>query len=344
MKKLNPIEFAGWLIKQNMDGCGYLMGAVGQYTRDIAASNWLVNQYRGNPGQYARAKKWLETAPRVFDCQGLADCYVSEMTGRKVNVYARNNFADWCGVSGSGRLPVKYRVPGAAVFMYSAGAGRITHVGFLAKPVDAGNPGGDWYVIDARGVMYGVVRTRLLGRSWNRWGLMDRYFDYGAALKAYHGGAPEPDYTLGSRALKTGMRGGDVKTLQELLMKLGYALPKFGADGDYGAETRDAVSAFKLSEGLKGDGVYGANAHEALMRAIEEDGGSDGAPGDLRQVRITAAGAWNVRMGPGKGYGIVTVVRQGAAFPHISTAGNGWHQMEVNGDAGWVSPKCAEVS
>ena len=80
------------------------------------------------------------------------------------------------------------------------------------------------------------------------------------------------------------------------------------------------------------------------MRAIEEIDGGDGTPGAAGEVRITAAGTWNVRRGPGKGYGIVTVVRQGTAFPYVSTADNGWHQMEVNGDTGWVSPKCAEVS
>lgn len=27
--------------------------------------------------------------------------------------------------------------------------------------------------------MYGVVKTRLSERGWNRWGLMQKYFDYG---------------------------------------------------------------------------------------------------------------------------------------------------------------------
>lgn len=44
--------------------------------------------------------------------------------------------------------------------------------------------------------------------------------------------------------LKRGMKGDDVRALQQLLIKRGYALPKYGADGEYGAETERAVRKF----------------------------------------------------------------------------------------------------
>ena len=43
--------------------------------------------------------------------------------------------------------------------------------------------------------------------------------------------------------------------LQTDLMKLGYALPKYGADGDYGAETEKAVKQFQLSEQDHGEHI-----------------------------------------------------------------------------------------
>ena len=49
-------------------------------------------------------------------------------------------------------------------------------------------------------------------------------------------------YTLGSRLLKKGSVGGDVKTLQELLNQLGAGL---AVDGDFGSKTEAAVKAFQ---------------------------------------------------------------------------------------------------
>ena len=39
----------------------------------------------------------------------------------------------------------------------------------------------------------------------------------------------------GEKILKNGEKGDHVKKLQEVLIKLGFSLPVFGADGDYGS-------------------------------------------------------------------------------------------------------------
>ena len=64
--------------------------------------------------------------------------------------------------------------------------------------------------------------------------------------------------------LKRGMKGDDVRRLQQRLMELGYALPRYGADGDYGSETVTAVKAFQLDRGLEADGIAG----EATLAAL----------------------------------------------------------------------------
>ena len=70
----------------------------------------------------------------------------------------------------------------------------------------------------------------------------------------------EPPRTI----LKRGMKGDDVRRLQQRLMELGYALPRYGADGDYGSETATAVKAFQRDRGLQVDGVAGDATLAAL--------------------------------------------------------------------------------
>lgn len=75
-------------------------------------------------------------------------------------------------------------------------------------------------------------------------------------------------YTLGSRLLKNGSSGADVKALQELLNQLGAALE---VDGQFGSKTEAAVKAFQKKAGIKQDGKYGDQTHAALMAAVAED-------------------------------------------------------------------------
>lgn len=64
--------------------------------------------------------------------------------------------------------------------------------------------------------------------------------------------------------LKRGMKGEDVRRLQQRLIELGYALPKYGADGEYGSETATAVKAFQRDRNLTVDGIAG----EATLAAL----------------------------------------------------------------------------
>lgn len=77
--------------------------------------------------------------------------------------------------------------------------------------------------------------------------------------------APTPDEeTEAHETLKRGMKGDDVRRLQQRLIELGYALPKYGADGEYGSETVTAVKAFQLDRGLEADGIAGEKTLAAL--------------------------------------------------------------------------------
>ena len=140
---------------------------------------------------------------------------------------------------------------------------------------------GGGYAVEERGFNYGCVKTRVSSRNWTHWYKLP-FIDYGEGAA----NVPATEHTLGSRLLKKGMEGSDVKALQELLLQLGYDLPRYGADGEFGSETLEAVKAFQKDEGLEVDGKYGEKSHAALMDAVadadmdgsEQEGGDVGAP------------------------------------------------------------------
>ena len=72
--------------------------------------------------------------------------------------------------------------------------------------------------------------------------------------------------------LRKGKKGGRVKILQLMLMDCGYDLPKFGADGDFGKETDEAVREYQENNGLVVDGKAGPNTINSLCECQTELG------------------------------------------------------------------------
>ena len=57
--------------------------------------------------------------------------------------------------------------------------------------------------------------------------------------------------------LKNGSEGSSVKALQILLIGYGYSCGRYGADGDFGGDTEEAVKAYQADRRLEVDGVVG---------------------------------------------------------------------------------------
>lgn len=68
--------------------------------------------------------------------------------------------------------------------------------------------------------------------------------------------------------LSMGSQGQAVVTLQQQLQKLGYPLPKFGADGKFGKETEDALEDFQKKNGLNVDGILGPLTQERIFSRL----------------------------------------------------------------------------
>lgn len=207
---------------------------------------------------------------------------------------------------------------------------------------------GNGYAVEWRGFSYGCVRTKVKERKWKYWYKLP-FIQYGEAAAD----VPVPEIALGSRLLKRGMVGSDVKALQELLMQLGYALPKYGADSEFGAETEKALQAFQKKAGLEADGKYGDKTHAVLMDAVADDDGQpdtpeqtvpdEPAPVGTTVVIVSEGGKVNVRSGNGTEYERLSTVAPGSTFPLVATAQNGWHAIVIGSRVGWVSGKLAKI-
>ena len=307
----------------------YTSARMGRYRDDIAKKKVCsdcVGAIKGymwtNGGAGALAAFGKDGS--VFSKYGANGCPDKSANG--MFEYAKSKGAEW-GTIGS--IP---NLPGVAV-RYDG------HVGVYL---------GDGLVVEWRGFAYGSQITKLSGRKWTHWYKLP-FIDYGSAS-----GSSGQDAALGSRLLKKGMTGADVELLQELLLQLGYALPEYGADGDFGEETRLAVISFQSASDLEPDGEYGPLTHAALMDAVaDRDAGAQ--PSDPEQPEepeqpaarvveiVSAGGNVNLRCGNGTQYARISVAKPGARFEYVASAENGWHAVAVNGQVGWVSGEYSRI-
>ena len=89
----------------------------------------------------------------------------------------------------------------------------------------------------------------------------------------------DPNTEFGSRDLKRGMKGGDVRELQRLLNSVGGQ--SIGVDGSFGSQTEGAVRAFQEQAEFKVDGYVGKKTRAALLELKPPDEEPELDPSDL---------------------------------------------------------------
>ena len=72
--------------------------------------------------------------------------------------------------------------------------------------------------------------------------------------------------TVNVTILRKGDLGVQVMTVQQMLQCGGYPLPKYGADGDFGAETEAQVKAFQKAKGLPQSGIVDWSTWSYLIK------------------------------------------------------------------------------
>ena len=110
---------------------------------------------------------------------------------------------------------------------------------------------------------YNINDTHIIGYGTPRWELLEN-FDYNNNYKD----DIKKEYKYKERNLFDGCIGEDVKILQENLLKLNYKLPRYGADGEFGAETLSAVKNFQKDNGLEINGIVSNQFYDLIDKNL----------------------------------------------------------------------------
>lgn len=212
---------------------------------------------------YARSKVGLPyvlraSGPSSFDCSGLTkragaviglDLYHGATTqwNRGIDHTRKDSRYGYFEAYGTiDTMPMT----GYDLFLFNRSktdASKMAHVGMYdsvtKNVIQAGGWGGR-----------GVHENKLNKSKWTHWAYV-----YGTN-DIYTGGAVIPT----RRTLRVGSSGNDVKMLQEDLIKLGFNVGSYGADGKYGNKTADAVRALQSGAGITADGIAGPKTYAVL--------------------------------------------------------------------------------
>jgi hypothetical protein len=154
----NNLDLAAFAERAWESGWGYVWGTFGGTLTESALQSKL-SQYPAEVGKYEEfiRDNWLNG--RTADCVGLIKAYGWLDAGTRTIRYNPAAFPDggansmYSGASVKGAIATMPDVPGLAVW----------HKGHIGVYIGNGE------VVEAMGTKYGVVRTKLSGRSWTHW-------------------------------------------------------------------------------------------------------------------------------------------------------------------------------
>ncbi len=215
----------------------YLYGTVRTKTTPYRIKERWKNYYSSHgwsKASYDKATAGMQPDDYATDCQGLLDAYLTYEVGEKTDVNADYNYRKWCTGKGKTNEVERPYELGEAVFMANS-RGRMSHVGWICGTDSDGEP----LVVEARGLSYGVVVTRLEDRPWTHRGLITKKFDYKEK---------EPMATK-FEVLSPMLRGDGIAAMQRALNANGY--------------TDDSGNA------LEEDGKWGSKSQAAFRKLLE---------------------------------------------------------------------------
>ena len=209
----------------------YLYGTVRTKTTQSRIAERWKNYYSSHGWSkegYNDATAEMQPDDYATDCQGLLDAYLTYVQGEKTDVNADYNYRKWC--TGKGKISEVERPYelGEAVFMANRG-GKMKHIGWICGLDSDGEP----LVVEARGLNYGVVVTRLEDRAWTHRGLMTKKFDY----------KEDEPMAIKFEVIKPMLKGDGVEAMQKALNATGYTDDngnKLVEDGKWGSKSQAA--------------------------------------------------------------------------------------------------------
>ena len=314
-----------WAYSKLDPQCGYIWGTAGQ-TCTQALINSKHNQYPDHVNP-SIVSKWI--GKQVFDCQGFVQQAMKQVGIQMVS----GATSQW--------NKTKFEVKGTidtlpadkvcCLYRKDASTGKMGHTGLYL--------GDGQTFIHAAGSKTGVVKSTIkaYGR-WTHWGIPAGLYDNGVNI------------VITISNLKRGAYGASVKSLQEMLLKVGETLPKYGADSDFGAETEKALISFQTKNGLAANGMVDTATEKLLYEksGVEapstepdpQEGDQENEPEVIKvayqaKVTGTSGSTVNMRSGPSTSTSIVTTVKFGQIVDVTAVEGE-WSAITWNGKSGYM--------
>ncbi|MCQ4205942.1 peptidoglycan-binding domain-containing protein [Streptomyces longispororuber] len=296
------------LVTQTSELASMATASLSRDTMINRARTWLTAN-NGGPVPYSMERNWKDGYRQ--DCSG----YVSMALGLGKPGLNTVGLADSRNGVTKRLGSVSQLLKGDLLIDYSTSDGDFRHVVIFEKWANASHSA--YWAYEQRGT-YGTTHRQL------KYGIGSDNYDPFRPVKLSGGGtggggggqvpAPSASWPI----LKSGSKGADVRSAQQLLAAQGYSLT---ADGSFGPNTRAAVLKFQKSRSLTADGVIGPNTWSKLVKTVRS--GSSGQAVKAAQTQLNVYG-----------YGLKVDGAFGANTKSATTAFQKKHGLQVDGVVG----------
>ena len=246
-------------------GWPYVFGAVGELCTPATRKKYYNNYSTRNPAEAEQIKKKCYvlsgksscsgcpyypagSTVRCFDCRG----FTRWMFGKVgITIQGAGATSQWNSTTNwIAKGPISEMPQDAVCCVFMRNGTKMSHTGIHV---------GGGRIIHCSGT---VKAGKTTDRGWTHY----------AIPKGMEGTTvpTEPTPGTGLPILRKGSKGEYVMLLQTKLIMLGYDLGSYGADGDFGTKTLDAVKKFQRNHGLTVDGIVGPATWAVLDGGVSE--------------------------------------------------------------------------
>ena len=271
-----PCSEQAWQTALMLVGWAYVFGARGQYCTPANRRSLYKDAHptiktacqNFDGDKSCVGCKWYPNCERTrfFDCRGFTYWVLLQVYGWKLMgagcTSQWNNEDNWCA-----KGEVADGIPQGVIVClfyykkdkYGNRTETLSHTGlyYNGQTVECSN---------------NVQFSKTLNKKWEVWAVPkcaeSEYLN--APVNEPSKPSDDKDATVLLPTLKKGDKGDKVKELQKKLLALGYKLPKYGADGSFGNETKSAVEKFQRDWGIPVSGIVDEETWERLLTAPEK--------------------------------------------------------------------------
>lgn len=208
-----------------------------------------------NPKSSCTGCKWYPNGERVrcYDCRGFTDWCLLKVG---IDLLGEGATAQWnSSKNWTSKGPISTMPKNTLCCLFVQKGTKMSHTGFGFN---------NETVECSAGVQYFTKRNS----KWTHWAIPSGLYNEIPSQEPVTptpAPTPEPTPTINYPTIRKGSSGTYVKKAQELLMKKGYSLAPYGADGKFGNKTLAATKQFQRDKGLVVDGVIGKKTWAALL-------------------------------------------------------------------------------